>query len=228
VIVDGVSVLFVCHANRCRSPMAERLAEVALARRLRLPAAVCAWPGVAGISFASAGTHAFPGDPMHRRGLHVLEEYGASGRQFFSQRVAESLLHSAGLILTATRDQRAHCVRMAPAAVRRTFTLREFGRLCRAVDVAELPTVPGVPLVPAPPATRLLSLVSAATAARAQFRPVPARADDLPDPVNRSVDHFRACAREIWSILDVITGLLIAVPPAPEPARSPRARTPAG
>ncbi|HEU5108590.1 MAG TPA: low molecular weight phosphatase family protein [Micromonosporaceae bacterium] len=198
---DGsVSVLYVCHANLCRSPLAERLAELAAARRL--PAG-----GTAGaITFSSAGTDAYAGDPMHRHAVRVLSEYGASTRPFFSRRVDPTLLGRATLVLTATREQRAHCVRAAPAIVRRAFTLREFGRLCGAVGEADLPAEQS--------AERAVALVDAAAAARGRFQPVPAHQDDLADPVARPLDAFRTCAGEVWSVLSVITGLLIADPAA--------------
>lgn len=201
MVDDVVSVLFVCHANLCRSPMAERLAELALARRLGIGG--MPGPGAGGVVFASAGTHAHAGDPMHRHSVRTLAEYGASTRPFRSQAVDRALLSASDLVLTATREQRAHCVRLAPAIVRRTFTVREFGRLCGAIDPADL-------FDGASAATQLLRMVEAAVAARARFQPVPARDDDLGDPVNQPLDAFQSCARELWSVLEVITGLLTA------------------
>lgn len=201
----AMSVLFVCHANRCRSPMAERLAELALARRLGVDTRWDERPDTDGVLFASAGTHAYAGDPMHQGSLRVLVEQGASARPFASRPVDETMLNGSQLILTADRDQRAHCVRLTPAAVRRAFTLREFGRLCGAVDPTALPASSTA-------ATRMRALVGAAFAARARFPPVSTREDDLDDPVNRPPEDFRTCARTITAILELVAGLVIVNP----------------
>jgi protein-tyrosine phosphatase len=215
---DEVSVLFVCHANLCRSPMAERLAE-SLAQRLMGAVDRSAVPDLGGLRFASAGTHAIAGDPMHRHSIRTVLEYGASTRPFVSRVADEAVLVRADLVLTAGREQRAHCVGLAPATVRRTFTLREFARLCGAVDPRGLPD--------GSPATRMRALVRAAAAARAGFQPVAANDDDLADPVGRDLDAFLACGRAVVEALDAITSLVIPAPAengrAPSPVAGPAA-----
>src|SRR3712207_507757 len=110
VLDDGVSVLFVCHANLCRSPMAERLAGLALARRLGI--AGMPGPGTGGIVLGRAGKHAHDGDPMPGHSVRTLTEYGASTPPFHSRCVDRALMCASDLVLTATREQRAHCVRL--------------------------------------------------------------------------------------------------------------------
>jgi protein-tyrosine phosphatase len=210
---DEASVLFVCHANLCRSPMAERLAELAVARRLGSPIEPTGTPRTGHLRFASAGTHAATGDPMHRHGVRTLFEYGASRRPFHTRRVCEALLTGADLVLTANREQRAHCVSLAPATLRRTFTLREFGRLCGAIGSGSVPD--------GPPAERLCHLIRAATTARAVFQPGVAQDDDLPDPVGRPLESFLACAGTIWAAVEVITDWLIPAAAAAGPAPAP-------
>jgi protein-tyrosine phosphatase len=211
---DEAAVLFVCHANLCRSPMAERLAEVAAAQRLGRAVDGSPVPDLGGVRFASAGTHAIAGDPMHRHSVRTLLEHGASTRPFFSRVADEAVLTRADLVLTAGREQRAHCVGLAPVTVRRTFTLREFARLCGAVDARELPA--------GSPATRMLALVRAAAAARAGFQPAAASADDLADPVGSGLDAFLACGRLVVAALDAIIDRVI-----PAPAENGRAPSPA-
>ena len=82
---DVCRILFVCHANLCRSPMAESLTRSALADRLGAAAAR--------VDVASAGTHAEPGMSMHPYAEHVLRERGAPdpGR-FRSRRVTAELV----------------------------------------------------------------------------------------------------------------------------------------
>src|SRR4051794_7313916 len=84
-------VLFVCHANLCRSPLAERLARHALDRAFGVAA------GAVGVS--SAGTHAYAGTPMHRDSAAVLAEREIGGDDFCSRTVNGSLLGAADLVL---------------------------------------------------------------------------------------------------------------------------------
>jgi protein-tyrosine phosphatase len=196
------SVLFVCHANVCRSPMAERLARLLVVQRFG--------EGAATVAFSSAGTHAYRGDPMSRHAARVLRDYGADDTGFSSRRVDRDLLADADLVLTTTREQRAYCAGVAPAAVRRTFTLRQLARLIGAMPPDGLPTTSSV-------GPRLRALVAQTASVRARFQFVRAPEDDLGDPVNQPVDAFRACARDIWAALDVIAG-----PPVRDPATADR------
>jgi len=189
VIEDSFRVLFVCHANLCRSPLAERLARYALGAAFGTAAA--------DVVVTSAGTHAYPGSPMHGGSMAVLRECGIDARDFSSRTVDSSVLLTANLVLTAAREQRAACVTLAPATVRRTFTLRQFTRLAAAAPpVCEQisASVPG----------RLRALVGRVNATRHQVPNVPAEMDDLPDPVDQPIEAFRECAEEIWQSLDTI------------------------
>ena len=113
-------ILIVCHANICRSPMAERLARKSVAQRMGEYAA--------GFRVVSAGTHAWSNAAIHPFAAEVLSEHGADPTGFLSRRLTEALVRRAGLILTATRRQRSDCVALDPSAVRRTFTLLQLGR----------------------------------------------------------------------------------------------------
>jgi protein-tyrosine phosphatase len=193
---DGFAVLFVCHANLCRSPMAERLARRAFAGGFGADAA--------GLTVASAGTHAYAGSPMHPGTAQVLAELGAQVDGFASRPLTPRLVTGADLVLTATRAQRAACVTMAPDAVGRTFTLRQFGRLAGALDKA--------PEAQSPHATvtmRLRALVGRALVVRGRLQPVRPTEDELSDPVSQPVPAFRVCAAEIQRVLDVMLGAVI-------------------
>ncbi|MEU6023787.1 low molecular weight phosphatase family protein [Micromonospora sp. NPDC047134] len=165
-------VLFVCHANLCRSPMAEFTARRMLAGRP--------------VSVTSAGTDAVAGRPMHPYAADLVAAAGADPETFRTRRLAAEHLTEAVLVLTATRRQRSVCTALAPAALHRTFTLRQFGRLAAAVE---------------PPLTEqedpLAAAVTAATLARARLQPALGDADDLPDPVGGTPEDFRHCAEEI-------------------------------
>ncbi|HEY0699436.1 MAG TPA: low molecular weight phosphatase family protein, partial [Micromonospora sp.] len=125
--MDG-TVLFVCHANLCRSPMAEYLARDLLAG--------------SAISVTSAGTHAQPGRPAHPHAVRILGERGLDPTSFRSRPLSRIDLTAAGLVLTASRRERAACVALSPAALGRVFTLRQFARLATAALGAVPPTLP--------------------------------------------------------------------------------------
>jgi protein-tyrosine phosphatase len=196
---DRFEVLFVCHANLCRSPMAERLANRAFADRI----------GVRGsrLAVSSAGTHARPGRPMHPATAHVLSERGAYPGQFESRLLTPPILARPDLVLTATREQRAACLRMVPGAARHTFTLRQFGRLAVAFApaAAGAATAPHATITADSPARRLQALLGdLATGGR----PQPVDDDDLADPVRRPMEEFRRCADDIQRVLDVLVAVI--------------------
>ncbi|GAB3842573.1 hypothetical protein GCM10029963_15860 [Micromonospora andamanensis] len=113
-------VLFVCHANLCRSPMAEYTARRLLVGRQ--------------VTVASAGTDAVEGLAMHPYAAAIAAETGDDPTSFRSRRLLPEHLTDAVLVLTATRRQRSICTALAPAALHRTFTLRQFGRLAAAAE----------------------------------------------------------------------------------------------
>ncbi len=169
---DRFEILFVCHANMCRSPMAERLARKAFR------------PGTVAVS---AGTHAWDGERMHPYTELVLKERGADTLGFASRRLTRAIVEHADLILTADRVQRAGCATLAPAAVRRVFTLRQFARI-----IAGLPKRPAT----------MPEMLDAVRATLGQ--PVEPGEDDLTDPVGGPVEAFRVCADEIQRVLGII------------------------
>ncbi|MFE9655045.1 low molecular weight phosphatase family protein [Micromonospora sp. NPDC006431] len=180
-MVDGV--LFVCHANLCRSPMAEFLAR----RLLRdLP-----------VTVTSAGTDAVDGGTMHPYAGAVAAGTGVDPATFRTRRLRPEHLTRATLVLTATRRQRSVCTALAPAALHRTFTLRQFARLAAA---AEAPAaVSGSPLRAA---------VAAAARARGRLQPATLDADDLGDPIGGSPADFRRCAEEIERSIRPVLALI--------------------
>ncbi|MDQ4502975.1 low molecular weight phosphatase family protein [Sinomonas sp. ASV322] len=116
---DNFHVLFVCSGNICRSPMAEQL--------LRARGAG------SDIGVSSAGTIADEGAPMTREAAELSQRYGGDPSGHRSRLLTSEVLMSADLVLTATRAQRASVAQLVPRASRRTFTIREFSRLLRAI-----------------------------------------------------------------------------------------------
>src|SRR5215217_9257195 len=119
------SILAVCTGNVCRSPAVERLLTSKLGPT---------------VTVSSAGTHALVGHPIAAPMGWLLLDSGVEPASFKARRLSEQMLKEADLILSMTRAQRGLVDELWPAAVRRTFTLREFARLLDRVDVSVLPT----------------------------------------------------------------------------------------
>jgi protein-tyrosine-phosphatase len=86
------SILIVCTANICRSPMAEAL----LRRKLAEEQVSGTW------RVSSAGTWAEDGYPASENGVRVMAERGLDTSQHRSRAVTEAMLEGADLVLTMT------------------------------------------------------------------------------------------------------------------------------
>ncbi|WP_165845453.1 hypothetical protein [Streptacidiphilus pinicola] len=117
---------FVCTANLCRSPLAERIAV------LRTPATAAArrW-----LVVTSAGTHARDGMGMHPPAARRLTSMGADPAGFSSRRLTAAMVAEDDLVLTADLTQRDAVIALCPAASRRTFVIGEFARLLQHTEV---------------------------------------------------------------------------------------------
>lgn len=162
---DRFTLLTVCTGNICRSPAAERLFAAAFS--------------VENITVASAGTHAMVGEPISPPMAALLDDLGAHTAGFAARRLTEEQIAGADVILAMTREHRSFVVGMVPAAVKRTFTLREFARLSTQVSSADLDEAAGPD---AGAARRLAALVPLAARHRA---PVEPELDDVVDPYRR-------------------------------------------
>jgi protein-tyrosine phosphatase len=178
-------ILFVCHANLCRSPMAEFLAGWLMAE---LP-----------VEVASAGVGAVDGRPMHPYAAEVAAETGRDPAVFRSRALTAGDLADAALVLTASRRQRSACVSLAPAALHRTFTLRQFGRLAALAHTPD-----------GTEAGALRAAVRAASLARGRSQPAAPSDDDLIDPLGGTPADFRRCARRIEQSLAPVAALIEA------------------
>jgi protein-tyrosine phosphatase len=150
--------------------------------------------GVAGGEAVSAGTHAVAGRAMHPHAVRVLAEEGIDASGFRSRPLTPSLVDDATLTLTATREQRAACVRLAPHRLGRVFTLRQFARL---VDATELRTP-----------TNVDSVLAAVVSVRNEIQPVPMSRDEVTDPVLGTLDDMRACMRLIQRSLTSVLAVV--------------------
>lgn len=181
-------VLFVCTANVCRSPLAERL----LRRGLDAVAPGSSAP----LTVASAGVRALDRSPMAANAALVLRRRGADDRDFTSRRLAPQTFGDPALVLTAERWHRRAVVEAQPRLLRRSFTLLEFARLLASVGRSD----------PAagPLRERVVALAGAAAARRGSGMATEAGLDDLADPVGGTLADFEACADGIEAALAVL------------------------
>ena len=175
--VHGGRLVFVCYANHCRSPMMELLLRAALDRST----------APAPLLVSSAATHARPGTPAHPYAVRALVEHGVDATGWRSTRLDLEGIERADLVLTAAAEQRQEVVGTSEAAADRTFTLLDFS--------AWLAAAPST--APAGAAVPDLLLRAAAGRDRLPDR----RERDLPDPMGRSLRHFRICRRRIEAAL---------------------------
>ncbi|MFG3253027.1 protein-tyrosine-phosphatase [Streptomyces sp. NPDC048172] len=205
---DGISgadgafrILHVSTGNVCRSPITERLARHALTERL-------GDMRMGGLLVESAGTWGHEGAPMEENAVAVLLERGADADGFRGRELLDEHVIRADLVLTATRDHRAQVISMGHSAGLRTFTLKEFTRLVRAIDPATLPaprTAEGV-------VERAQALVQAAAALRGWLLAPSPEADEIYDPYGAPIPYFRSVGDEISSALDPVVTALTGVP----------------
>lgn len=170
---DRASILCVCTANVCRSPMTELLIRDGLHRR-----------GLAtdSLSLGSAGVRARTGDPIAEHAADLLAERGIDAAGFRSRPLTAELVAGADLVLAASREHKSAVIALDPSASRRAFTIREFGFLLE--DVRE-------PGVPDDPAERVRELVRAAIGVRGLRQPERPDDFDLDDPYGRRKSAFR-------------------------------------
>ncbi|MEV6290589.1 low molecular weight phosphatase family protein [Streptomyces sp. NPDC051896] len=174
-----------CTGNVHRSVLAERL----LAARL---------PAGSAVQAESAGTEAWLRSGMEDTTRAVLEELGADGAGFTTRPLTGRLVTEAALVLGLTQEHREAAVRLAPSAMRRCFTLKEFVRLAAGVPGGDGPGAEG----------GFDAVVAAVSARRGVAAPLPASEDDIADPVGLPRDILDRCAREIDSAVSRLARLL--------------------
>ena len=168
----GLSVLYVCTGNVCRSPAAQTLLR--------------SWSGRdSGVTVASAGTGALAGAPIDAVTAAVLEGLGVDpsghrARQFQPRMAAE-----ADLVLTAELRHRDLVLMQVPLALRRTFTMKEFARLAGHLDRTDVPS------------TDPVATIAGLARLRHLDGPLVEGTDDVADPYRRGVEAADLAVQEI-------------------------------
>ncbi|MGG7571454.1 protein-tyrosine-phosphatase [Streptomyces sp. BP-8] len=197
-------ILHVSTGNVCRSPITERLHRHALELRL-------GGPHCGGLVVESAGTWGHEGAPMEAHAATVLSDYGADPADFIGRELLDEHVIRADLVLTATRDHRAQVISMGHSAGLRTFTLKEFNRLVRAIDPATLPE-PDPDLPDGGLVERARALVGAAAALRGWLLAPNPESDEVYDPYGAPITFFRSIGDEINQALDPVVTALTGLP----------------
>ena len=110
------SLLVVCTANVCRSPLAERVLRQGLGDS---------------VDVGSAGVRAMAGAPMCA--VSALELPEGADPQHVARQVDGSAVRAADLVIAMEREQRGALVREAPGSQAKVFTLREAAALAGAL-----------------------------------------------------------------------------------------------
>ncbi len=183
------SVLIVCTANICRSPMAERLLVEWFARRRPADA----------LELGSAGTHARPGRGPARGMQAVALAWGLDLSAHRARRVDAGLARAHDLIITMEDAHRSAVSRLAAGLGRRTFTLTELDEL---ITHEPVPAGPG-----------LRGLVDGWHAARAR---VSLHAPDVDDPYGGPDAGYARTAQQLAGLVDRIAPVLATALAAPD------------
>lgn len=205
-VADPFRILVVCSANICRSPFAAALLRQRLAEK---------FPDRAGeVDVSSAGVRALVGHAMDPVAAQLLEARGGSGQGFAARQVGADLLRQSDLVLVMTREHRRAVVTLAPAALRKTFTLPELARIARAHATrtdgshTDGSHTNGSHTDGKGPAAALRELAAAAPALRGPTAPPNPSDDDVADPHRRPLEEYEQAAGRIGDAVDEIVGAL--------------------
>jgi protein-tyrosine phosphatase len=185
-VVRAGAVLVVCTGNVCRSPYLER--------RLRHEL------GGTGIDVTSAGTQALVGHDMDAGTRDLLQHKGIDATAFSARQLTADLVASADLVITAAREHRAAAARLHPAAMARTFTLRDLGDLLSNLSVDDS----AVTDVDA----RWVRQVATTASRRRGLVPARQHGIDVTDPIGGPPSRFMLMADEIDDALAPIAAAL--------------------
>jgi protein-tyrosine phosphatase len=194
------SVLVVCVGNIRRSPAAATLLRHGTPKATGLAGS--------GVTVASAGVTARAGAPMDPLIAEQLARRGVKVDDHAARTLTTEQIEQADLVLTAERAQRSAVVRLVPAAVRKTFTVRELAALATLVGRASLADATD-------PSARVRRLVELAPLERSRRVVSRLSVDDLIDPRHGSARAAHRLVGEIDATVGTILSLL-----EPEPVLS--------
>jgi L-threonylcarbamoyladenylate synthase len=121
---SSLIILFVCTGNTCRSPMAEAICKLLVARRLRCPIDQVERRGIV---VRSAGVAANNGVAAAAHAVDVIRSLGGSLEHHRSRKIAVNFVRQADYIFAMTIDHLDELLRAIPEVEPRTFLLDPAG-----------------------------------------------------------------------------------------------------
>jgi protein-tyrosine phosphatase len=197
-------VLVVCGANKCRSPLAQAGLTAAL-RRVR----GTRW------RIGSAGTHATDGGGLLPQCRELIPDGAFGADRFRTRALTPALLAEADVVITMTREQAEHVLRLEPLALRRTVTLAELARC--AVRTGRVEGHRG--------RDALLHLMRLTIRDRGPLRPLDPAEDDIEDPVRNPAKLLPGVARRIEDAVAAIADAVNGGGPESGKVPAPRPRS---
>ncbi len=110
-------ILFVCTANICRSPMAQKLLEHALKNES---------PPLSSAEVDSAGVAAYPGDRASENAVLALKKVGIDLADHRSRIVSASLLEESAVVFSMTENHRQILTTHFSKLPEHLYLMREF------------------------------------------------------------------------------------------------------
>lgn len=144
-------------------------------------------------SVASAGTGALVGSGIEPHVAGFVNVFGGDSANFASRQLSTDILAGQDLVLALSRAHRSRIVELAPALLRRTFTLRELARL--------LPQIEGEPDAGA--SERWKAAMARALRLRTA-NPGGPDEDDVVDPYRRSEDVYQQMVHELTPAVNTL------------------------
>jgi protein-tyrosine-phosphatase len=135
----------------------------------------------------TAGTHVVEGMPMSWRTRDAIAEFGAERTMHRSHQLTDDDVDAADVVICLAAEHVAYMRRTHPEAAAKTVTLRRL--------VGDLPATPGA---------SFSERVAALQLADAELDP----SEDVEDPAGGDLPVFRACAREIHDLIDLLAAEL--------------------
>ena len=149
-----------------------------------------------GLRVTTAGTHVVEGMPMSWRTRDAIAEFGAERTMHRSHQLTDADVAAADVVVCLAAEHVAYMRRTHLEAAGKTVTLRRL--------VRDLPSVPGA---------SFRERVAALHLADAELDP----SEDVDDPAGGDLPVFRACARDVHDLIDLLVAELgDEIPPEQE------------
>lgn len=179
-------IMFICTANRCRSPLAEVIARSQLDRRSILA-------HVASAGYLESGHEAASGS------INAAKKMGLDLRSHLSRQLDPEMITDADLIIGMQPDHILDLTEMVPGAPRWALTLKELARASEPTGSASGPLE-----VPAKPMSNDDLRGWIRSAGSRSLSSLMSGDNTVVDPIGRSDRAFRSTAKEIEALISTV------------------------